>query len=78
MEVAGADTAAAKLKGRRTKPQLNVIFDDALEAFISVLDQHSLADMAQSRGAVTQAGAPPGPRRRSTKSAAKPSPSLRG
>lgn len=33
-------------KGRRdTKPQLNSIFDDALEAFISVLDQHSLADL---------------------------------
>lgn len=38
--------------GRRKRPgkrQLNDIFDDAMEAFISVLDQHTLADMAQAR-----------------------------
>ena len=28
---------------------LNVMFDDALTAFISVLDQHTLADLAQSQ-----------------------------
>jgi Rrf2 family nitric oxide-sensitive transcriptional repressor len=31
---------------RNPKPQLSSIFDDALEAFIGVLDQHSLADLA--------------------------------
>jgi Rrf2 family nitric oxide-sensitive transcriptional repressor len=39
-------------KGRRKgsgKRQLNDIFDDALEAFIAVLDQHTLADMAKGR-----------------------------
>jgi Rrf2 family protein len=29
------------------RPQLNALFDDAMEAFIGVLDQHSLADMAK-------------------------------
>jgi Rrf2 family nitric oxide-sensitive transcriptional repressor len=31
------------------KPRINTIFDNALEAFISVLDQHTLADMAKGR-----------------------------
>lgn len=34
---------------RNTKPQLSTIFDAALEAFISVLDQHSLADLTGTR-----------------------------
>jgi Rrf2 family protein len=45
LEVAGA-VGNAQSKRRDAKPHLNVIFDDALEAFISVLDQHTLADMA--------------------------------
>lgn len=45
IEVAGA-TKAARNTGSDTKPQINLIFDDALEAFISVLDQHTLADLA--------------------------------
>ena len=45
VEVAGAVTGAGK---RGSKPQINSIFDDALEAFISVLDQHTLADMMTS------------------------------
>ena len=35
---------------------LNQIVDDALEAFISVLDQHTLADMAESSQALADAG----------------------
>ena len=44
IEVAGAEKRT-RLKQGDTKPQINVIFDDALEAFISVLDQHTLADL---------------------------------
>jgi Rrf2 family nitric oxide-sensitive transcriptional repressor len=39
---------------RRTRKgarKLNTIFDEALEAFISVLDRHTLEDMAQGRTA---------------------------
>jgi Rrf2 family nitric oxide-sensitive transcriptional repressor len=43
------------------KPRINTIFDNALEAFISVLDQHTLADMAKGR-INTMPGAP-SPRR---------------
>jgi len=42
VEVAGA-------RERGAAPGLNTIFDDALEAFISVLDQHTLADMVQGQ-----------------------------
>jgi Rrf2 family protein len=35
---------------------LNQIVDDALQAFISVLDQHTLADMAESSQALADAG----------------------
>jgi Rrf2 family nitric oxide-sensitive transcriptional repressor len=44
--------------GRHTS--LNRIVDDALEAFVSVLDQHTLADMAEANQAA--ADAPPGGR----------------
>ncbi|HEX7075056.1 MAG TPA: Rrf2 family transcriptional regulator [Hyphomicrobiaceae bacterium] len=33
-------------KGKAGSPPINRMLDDALEAFISVLDQHTLADMA--------------------------------
>ena len=36
------------------KPRINTIFDNALDAFISVLDQHTLADMAKGRGKAMQ------------------------
>ncbi len=45
MEVAGAAESSSKRGG---KPQINAIFDNALEAFITVLDQHTLADMLAS------------------------------
>jgi Rrf2 family nitric oxide-sensitive transcriptional repressor len=32
---------------------INAVFDDALSAFISVLDQHSLAELATMRGSAT-------------------------
>ena len=41
-------------KGQASHTSLNQIVDDALEAFISVLDQHTLADMAEAG----QAGLP--------------------
>lgn len=36
---------------KRSGRQLNTLFDEALEAFISVLDRHTLEDMAQGRAA---------------------------
>jgi Rrf2 family transcriptional regulator, nitric oxide-sensitive transcriptional repressor len=48
---------------------LNQIVDDALQAFISVLDQHTLADMAESSQALADAG-PGGRSGKSTPSAA--------
>ena len=65
MEVAGADKVTST-KGRDAKPQLNGIFDDALEAFISVLDQHTLADMAKDSRATSAKS-----RNRTTKSRAR-------
>jgi Rrf2 family nitric oxide-sensitive transcriptional repressor len=54
---------------------LNQIVDDALEAFISVLDQHTLADMAEG----SQAFADAGPGGRPGKSTPRgPAASLRG
>lgn len=47
-----ATAVEVETKGKRTRTgrrQLNDIFDDALEAFISVLDQHTLSDMAKGR-----------------------------
>jgi len=44
-----------------TRTSLNRIVDDALEAFISVLDQHTLAEMAQA-GQATLPDAGPGGR----------------
>jgi len=52
---------------------LNQIVDDALQAFISVLDQHTLADMAES----SQALADTGPGGRSGKSTPRGAASLR-
>jgi Rrf2 family nitric oxide-sensitive transcriptional repressor len=47
IESAADDRKRAK-KGAR---KLNTIFDEALDAFISVLDRHTLEDMAQGRAA---------------------------
>lgn len=47
IEVVGLADSKARIR-RDTKPHLNSIFDDALEAFISVLDQHTLADLTAS------------------------------
>lgn len=46
------------LRPRRSGRQLNTIFDEALEAFISVLDKHTLEDMAQGRATPPQSDAP--------------------
>jgi Rrf2 family nitric oxide-sensitive transcriptional repressor len=48
-EVEVERTEGRKRPDKRRKRQLNDIFDDAMEAFISVLDQHTLADMAQAQ-----------------------------
>jgi|SRR5689334_12576331 Rrf2 family nitric oxide-sensitive transcriptional repressor len=47
-EVTQFDVEGEDASKRRKKPgpQLNLIFDEALEAFISVLDRHTLEDMA--------------------------------
>jgi len=45
VEITGGDPDAIN-----AKPRIDAIFDSALEAFISVLDQHTLADMAKGRG----------------------------
>ena len=49
IEAIEVEVEAGKRRTRSARPQLNAIFDDAMEAFISVLDQHTLADMAQQR-----------------------------
>lgn len=46
------------------KRNLKAVFDDALEAFIGVLDQHTLADLIHSRGG--KRAAKPGAVSRST------------
>lgn len=47
-EIEATDVGVAGANGakRREKAPINAIFDDALEAFIGVLDRHTLADMA--------------------------------
>jgi Rrf2 family nitric oxide-sensitive transcriptional repressor len=56
------DGAATGASGRAVKG-VNRVLDDALEAFIGVLDQHTLADMAGRPAA--RAPKPAAPRRRS-------------
>jgi Rrf2 family protein len=52
MEVAGAEgSGRGKTPG---KAPLNEIFDFALVAFISVLDQHTLADMAKNKRTISE------------------------
>lgn len=60
------------------KAGLNSIFGDALDAFISVLDQHSIADMARRRSSLDEETMEPIGRPKSTKAAAKTSAILRG
>lgn len=52
-----SETAGAR-RPKRAGRQLNTIFDEALEAFISVLDRHTLEDMAQGRAAPPASDAP--------------------
>jgi Rrf2 family nitric oxide-sensitive transcriptional repressor len=47
VEVEASDGGDRPKKSGR---QINTIFDEALEAFISVLDRHTLEDMARGRG----------------------------
>ena len=56
VESAAADKKRSKKGGRK----LNTIFDEALEAFISVLDRHTLQDMARGRAAPGVPDAPDG------------------
>jgi Rrf2 family nitric oxide-sensitive transcriptional repressor len=58
VEIAGATGAS---RGRR---QMNAILDDALEAFIGVLNQHSLAELAAGRSKIGTAVPASGKRRR--------------
>src|SRR5690606_14331671 len=47
VEIEGQDGPGSR--SGKGAPRINAIFDDALEAFISVLDQHTLEDMARLR-----------------------------
>lgn len=47
VEIEGQDGPSSR--SGKGAPRINAIFDDALEAFISVLDQHTLEDMARLR-----------------------------
>jgi Rrf2 family nitric oxide-sensitive transcriptional repressor len=61
------------------KPRINAIFDNALDAFIGVLDQHTLADMVKGRGKAMH-GSPRGRRagKRATVAGTRASAVLRG
>ena len=73
--VRGIEFPASDGRGSAGGTGLNQIVDDALEAFISVLDQHTLADMAEGSQTFADAGSGG----RSGKSAARgPAASLRG
>ena len=72
--VRGIEFPASDGKGSGGQTGLNQIVDDALEAFISVLDQHTLADMAEG----SQTFADAGPGGRSGKAPLRGSASLRG
>jgi Rrf2 family protein len=56
VESVAEDRKRSKKGGRK----LNTIFDEALEAFISVLDRHTLEDMARGRAAPGVPDAPDG------------------
>jgi Rrf2 family nitric oxide-sensitive transcriptional repressor len=64
IEIEGDATANASL-GKESSAGINLILDNALEAFISVLDQHTLHDMAMGRKATGLA--PSGNKPRGTK-----------
>lgn len=58
IEVTEVEVERAHRRKRPDKRRLNDIFDDAMEAFISVLDQHTLADMAQARSSRSRSRSP--------------------
>ncbi len=72
MEVVGdeAISGVPRAKGRTATNVMTTVIDSALEAFISVLDQHSLAEMAK-------ASAPRTPARPRRKQASRPASSPR-
>lgn len=59
------DDAATRAPAKESSAGINQILDNALEAFISVLDQHTLHDMAQGKKAASfgPAGGKPKPAR---------------
>lgn len=56
---------------KRSGRQLNTLFDEALEAFISVLDRHTLEDMAQGRATPTPENVPPSGKKGRVRTAAR-------
>ncbi len=56
---AASDSAAAQGEGARSGADVTRVLDDALEAFIAVLDRHSLADMVAREGRAPMASAKP-------------------
>jgi Rrf2 family nitric oxide-sensitive transcriptional repressor len=62
---------------RKSGQQINMIFDEALEAFISVLDRHTLDDMAQGRAEPASAVAPSLTRKKGNRTARRDAQRLR-
>jgi Rrf2 family nitric oxide-sensitive transcriptional repressor len=54
--VRSIETVGQEGSGKAERGSLNSIVDDALEAFISVLDQHTLEDMAEGSQALAARG----------------------
>lgn len=61
-----ADGGSKASAGKETSAGINLILDNALEAFISVLDQHTLQEMAMGKKA-SMLDAPSGGKSRSSK-----------
>ncbi len=55
IEVEGAQKRASPRRRAKSGPRLNSIFDEALGAFISVLDRHTLEEMARGKAPAASA-----------------------
>lgn len=77
--IEATEVEVEKGQKRGAEPRLNTIFDDALEAFIAVLDQNTLADMAKRRAPASKVNpARTKGRGRTTSAGTKATPSVRG
>lgn len=64
MEQPDMEVSGQSASGPVRRRQINAMFDDALEAFIAVLNQHSLADLIAGRAGIAQRSLGGSPRRR--------------